>query len=451
MSRHGLRRWARKVEKRSPLVFKDWDKPYNDEAGKGVVALVNQWFEQGKAAGLSQDTFRSFDSNHSKVGAVYPQLTFAKPLPNYAELRPMIMADRVTFGVQSLGFHQSVFDEPMAIKEFHDRCQILSAVAPDFLESKIGMTRAGVDTRFYRALAESNCLFVSPTVWNYKIREDGSHYDNVSFLSPFSLYSVGKSGSDSHLLKPFLYAAAALKPEVKLRMLRTGTYVPSLLTLFRERLGGGDLLQAKAHPSSVGLPKEAGFLKELVNAAQALDTIPPVTQLALVGEPKLKTADREKAAVYFRHEGPVVRVSLLPGQAVEFVVDASASWVDSGQELKGTKAKVLREPGGAETLQQQLDALLVKYTERHPLVEQARARMTKAKTKQSEVVAVPGKAHHWRVKVAWQAQSSGTGLKRTDIAVLASDDAHDGAAAYITVRHLQPGERWLPVSLASRE
>ena len=56
------------VTRKLPLTFASGDKPYANAAGKAMIDQINRWFEEGTAAGLSQDTFRSFDSNHSRIG-----------------------------------------------------------------------------------------------------------------------------------------------------------------------------------------------------------------------------------------------------------------------------------------------------------------------------------------------------------------------------------------------
>ena len=424
-----------KVSKKLALKFDTWDKPYANDEGKAVVDQINTWFQEGTAAGLSQDAFRSFDSNHSKVGSVYPQMTMASPIADYRPAHQAIFSDRITFGVQSLGFHTSVFDEAMAIVEFHDRCQILDRVKPSHLKRKVGVDWPIIEASFYRALYESNCLLICPAVWNYQIREDGSHHDNVSFLSPFFLYSLGKSGSDSYLMKPILFAGASLSPELKTRMLRTGTYVPSLLGLFKRQLGEGDLLSLTAHPSAYALPESGPFLRPLVERAHGLTHIPPVTRLRLIGEPN--------GDLVLASERYLVTAALREGQTLDLEIDLGPSWVDSGQKLVAAEGKILREPDSTETLKAELKKLLVEFTERHPLVEQTRARIKKAQQQQSTLTKVKGHESRWKLRVPWQSMSSTTGLKRTDVVFVANDGTYQGAPAYVSVRHLQHADRWL--------
>ncbi len=424
-----------KVSKKSPLKFESWDKPYGDDAGKAVVDQINTWFEEGSAAGLSQDAFRSFDSDHSKVGAVYPQMTMAKPVADYRPAQQAIFSERVTFGVQSLGFHTSVFDEAMAIVEFHDRCKILEQVKPSHLKRKVGVERPVIEASFYRALYESNCLLICPAVWNYQVRQDGSHHDNLSFLSPFFLYSLGKSGSDSYLMKPILYAAASLPSDLKTRMLRTGTYVPSLLGLFKGQLGEGDLLKVTAHPSAYALPETGLFLEPLINKVHELKHIPPVTRVSLVGG---KSND-----LVLANERYLITSALREGQTLELKIDLSDSWTDAGKKLVAAEGKILREPDSTATLKAELKKLLVEFTERHPLVEQTRARIKKAQGQQSTLTRVVGQETRWRLRVPWQPMSTTTGLKRTDVVFVASDGTYQGAPAYVSVRHLQRSDRWL--------
>jgi hypothetical protein len=194
---------SHKVTSKPPLIFKDWDRPYANDTGKMVMMPINAWFKDGTGAGLTQDMFRSFDNNHSKTAAVYPHLTMADPVMGYQSAKEAVFAKRVTFGVQSLGFHESPFGEPMAIPEYHDRCQILAALDVAHLDRRTGFTSPSLDTSLYRAFYETNFLFIGPAVWNYKIQGNGQHFDNLSFLTLFYLSSVGKSGSDAYLISRF--------------------------------------------------------------------------------------------------------------------------------------------------------------------------------------------------------------------------------------------------------
>lgn len=444
---------AADVDKRpesKPLLFQTWDQPYAHASGEQVVTRINQWYAEGRAAGLYQDGFRSFDDNHSKVGNVYPQLRVATPVPDYNPASERVFKERVTFGVQSLGLHRSPFGEALAIPEFHYRCAILEAVAPGHLQRVVGISKAPGEPELYRALYEGNCLLVRPAVWNYEILSGDAVRDELCFLTPFFLYSVGKSGSDARLLKPILYAAAALPPALKTRMLRTGTYVPSVLGIFKHGVGGGSLRVPQAHVAAYPLPEEAEaaprgvpFLEGLIERAQGLKHIPAVTAMSVSPSADGKEAVLGHGAAYFQDFRNLIAVSLGEGQQLDVEIDLSSSWTDVGQQLTSTHAAILREPQSVSELEAALKDLLVDYTERHPLVIQKRAEIAEARSGGGATLTrVSGRLDRWRLKVPWSAARQG--LKRTDVLFLANDGTYDGAPAYVSVRHLQRGEKWLP-------
>ena len=143
------------------------------------------------------------------------------------------------------------------------------------------------------------------------------------------------------------------------------------------------------------------------------------------------------------NERYLITSALREGQTLEMEIDLSDSWTDAGKKLVAAEGKILREPDSTATLKAELKKLLVEFTERHPLVEQTRARIKKAQGQQSTLIRVVGQETRWRLRVPWQPMSTTTGLKRTDVVFVASDGTYQGAPAYVSVRHLQRSDRWL--------
>ena len=68
-----------------PLFHGKWTGgPYNNASGQRWVAQINAWYRDGAAAGLTQDTFRSFDNGHSGIRMrAYPQMNSESAAPSF--------------------------------------------------------------------------------------------------------------------------------------------------------------------------------------------------------------------------------------------------------------------------------------------------------------------------------------------------------------------------------
>jgi hypothetical protein len=370
-----------------PLAFHEGDWPYNNEAGRHWVEQINAWYDEGLAAGLSQDTFRSFDVGHSSVRlSIYPQLNSVQAVPNFGHNAKFVFPDRVTFGVQSYG------TDGMSIIEAHS-----NAIIRGFYESKsddVGFQK------FYQTFYDFNFLFISPAVGSYS-----ESTDKFSFLSPYYLHAIGMSGSDAALLKPLIYASAAMPPEIKTRALRTGRYVPALLYLFKSALLA-DIRSPEAHRPAYALPDEAAadwtgpapFLDRLIQAAHDLSHLPPVCQitvnsLAVEAIEQRDGADRAYAEI--SRYG--VTGTLRKGQELRIVVDLSESWTDGGRRI-------------------------VEY---HASTLCGQATITSANESGSS----------YEVRIPWMLPGK-THDKRTDILLLVHDGTYYSAPAYLSIRHI---------------
>ncbi|MEK7795401.1 MAG: hypothetical protein AAB353_12770, partial [Candidatus Hydrogenedentota bacterium] len=214
--------------------------------------------------------------------------------------------------------------------------------------------------------------------------------DDATFLTPYCLHSFGASGTDSRLLKPIVWAAAALRPDLKTRILREGAYVPTLMYLFKRSITPEGIRDPEAHMPAYLMLAEAfaedtvqsPFLDRLLNFAHELDCIPAVTRMEIV----------EHATPRFHQDSVFGYVAALRrGEILELTVDLSKSWTDK-RAIEGYHAQILR--GSAE-----LDV-------------------------------VEGSVSAYRLKVNWSSD------KRVDVLFLADD----GAPAYVSVRNIQLSE-----------
>lgn len=370
-----------------PLQYDNWVGPYKNPSGERWVEQINSWYGEGTAAGLSQDTFRSFDEGHSGLRLSYfPQMQSEEPVSTFGPAGKFVFPERVTMGVQSYGV------EGMAVIERHSQ-----EIIRGYYESKF--TDVGFQ-KFFQLFYESNFLFVAPAVSTYS-----DSADSFSFLSPFYLHSVGASGTDASLLKPIVFAAAALPPNIKTQALRSGRYVPTLMYLFKNAIAG-DILSPESHVPAYGLPEESGdgwtgdtpFLDTLVNGAHDLDHLPPVCRLKPVSVELSVSKEHdyaERAYLELSHYG--FTGTLRRDQEFKFVVDLSSSVVDDGHSLKSYHTSLLRGSGT----------------------------ITPVNESGSQV----------EVRIPWTLTDR-THDYRTDILFLVNDGTYYSSPAYISIRHI---------------
>jgi len=370
-----------------PLTFLEGAGPYSNEAGRRWVEQIDAWFDAGEAAGLSQDTFRSFDDGHSGVRlSNYPQLNSVKPVPGFGHNGTFIFPERVTFGVQSYGA------EGLSVIEAHT-----NAIIRGFYESKL--SDVGFQ-KFYQTFYDYNFLFVAPAVGSYSDTQD-----TFSFLSPYYLHSVGRSGSDARLLKPLIFASAALPPDLKTRALRTGRYVPTLMYLFKNAWLG-DLRSPQAHCPAYALPEEANddwtgpapFLDRLVQSAHELSHLPPVCAVAVDSIIVEASEDYDYAdRAYSEISKYGVTGALRKGQTFRLTVDLSGSWTDGGRSIAQYHVSVLRGQATITPLNADGSAL--------------------------------------ELRIPWTLPGKTNG-RRTDLLLLVHDGTYHSAPAYISIRHI---------------
>lgn len=361
--------------------------PNKRSAGREWVERINQWYREGTAAGLSQDTFRSFDNGHSGIPLNnYPQMQSVAPVAAFGSLWENIFLPRVTMGVQSYGV------EGKSVIEDRSR-RMLRA----FYESNA--TRPAFQ-RPYRAFYENNFLFVAPAVGSYK-----AEADTFAFLSPFYVHSIGASGSDSRLLKPLVLASAAFPPELKTRMLRLGLFVPTMMYLFKSSIAD-DIKSPAAHVPAYALPAEAAdgfegptpFLDNLLNSAHNLIHIPPVCRMKLL-DVAIEGGEGHDygGEAYWEDSIYGFTAALREGQSLVLKVDLRYSWTDHNLPIEKYHVSLLRGKGTIEFLNKEKSKLMV--------------------------------------RIPWSPTDTRRDF-RTDILLLVHDGTYYSAPAYISLRHI---------------
>lgn len=362
--------------------------PYINESGKIWIEKINQWYGEGVAAGLSQDTFRSYDNGHSSIQqGRFPLMNSEPAVSEFGALGTTIFRPRITMGVQSYG------NKGNAVIEQRTRRMLTAFYDPN--GRKIPLQR------YYRQFYENNFLFVAPAVGSFAQKEG----DQFTFLSPFYLHSIGASGTDSRLLIPLIMASAALPPDLKTRMLRSGLFVPTLMYLFKSTIRD-DIRSSSSHVPAYTLPSEADtdyegpspFLDRILNSAHDLTHIPPVSRLRIT-ELVIETenGDTDERLSYYENNTYAFSGALRRGQAFVITVDLRFSWTDESRDIASYTTSVLRGEASIESLNQE-DSVM-------------------------------------RIRIPWAPTNNKSDL-RTDIVFLVHDGSYYSAPAYVSVRHI---------------
>jgi hypothetical protein len=378
------------------LVYGEWTRgPYKNPAGERWVKQINAWYREGDAAGLTQDTFRSFDKGHSSIQeAAYPQMSFEKSVPDLGPPWENIFEPRVTMGVQSYGLKGESMIEARSravLRLFHEPGKNV----PPFQS-------------FYRLFYENNFLYIAPAVHSYSQENDA-----FAFLSPFYLHSIGASGTDSKLMRPLVFASAALPPDLKTRILRTGVFVPTMMYLFKSHVTGG-IESPDAHVPAYDLPEEAAdgfegpspFLDGLMNSAHTLTHIPPVCRL-LIRDFQIEAEGDHSYGdnAYYENNTYAFAGALRPDQTFVLTIDLRFSWTDQNLPIVAYKVLILRGDATVEPLNQE-----------HSVV---------------------------KIRIPCMLTNKRNNL-RTDVLLLVNDGTYYSAPAYVSVRHL---DRLDPITL----
>jgi hypothetical protein len=339
-------------------------KPISTVAGP-VGDLLRQWWKDGTASGNVGDYYDNRDGDHSPLNlAPFPQLLAIKYSSDDLKLRKNWAAQHT--------IHRAVV--------FGNS----STSAPP--------TRGGSNPRHYYCasrglsfLAEEyakNNLYIYPEHRDHDPGHNGKgdgFGDLYPTNTPYLLISQGSSGSDQPFMRAVPLTLAAFRPDVKKKLIDTGTLMPTLQMIFRstnKHLKGPDeYLTGKAHPSVF----EGSWIDELamVKLAHALElkALPPIVRLKVIEDAKaIPGVDYfEDGGSEYLSDTPAViaRIHRSKEQKRRLVISASGSydlnkmpltyrWV----VLRGDPERIQIKPRGQDG---SVAEVTVAYHERRPI------------------------------------------------------------------------------------
>ena len=245
-------------------------KPISTDKG-AVGELLRKWAAEGTAAGNTGDWYDNRDGAHSMLDlAPYPQLSLVpytdedRKAQRHWALAPRVLP-HVTFGNSSTS-------APATTGGSNPRQAYRTSGGLDLL------------ARQYR----ENNLYIYPEHQDHD-PEDGAnegHGDLFPTNTPYLIISQGSSGSDQPFMRAVPWTLAALRPEVKARLIERGLLMPVVQMILRQTsrklATPADYLTGLAHPTVFdGGQVNAQRMAELAHEITA-DTIPPLVRLRLV-------------------------------------------------------------------------------------------------------------------------------------------------------------------------
>ncbi len=235
-----------------------------------VGELLNEWFREGTAAGLSGVTYENRDGQHSALEAgVYPQLTlFAHSAATGPDKGPSSQLRAApTVGNCSMA-------APAEMGGSLPRFYLMDPKGAQFLMAQ------------YLA----NQLFLYPEHQDHDAGGNGvgGYGDLYPANTPCCLITQGSSGSDQPFLRAVLATMAAFPRETQRVLIQRRLLMPTVQAILRQnnRLVSKpeDILSGRAHP----VVFDASMLDEerMVRAAHAMtpERIPPLAQAIVVQE-----------------------------------------------------------------------------------------------------------------------------------------------------------------------
>ena len=346
-----------------PPEAKPPSKPITTAKGR-LGDLVRRWYAEGTAAGNEGDYYDNRDRGHSGLNLEpYPQLTKVE----YTEedrkrgldwaIQGRVLP-HVVFGNSSTSGHVTAGGSNARIVYGHPMGLAL----------------------LYAQYTHSN-LYIYPEHQDYDAGHNGSpgYGDVYPTNTPCLIISQGSSGSDQAFMRAIPFALAALRPEVKKKLVESGLLAPTLQMILRltsKRLADPkEYLTGKAHPTVF----EGSWVDDLKMVELAhkirLEDIPPMVQLRRVEE-----AEAVNGRDYFDigpgeqlGETPVViaRVHRRSARDYRLVVSAEASY-DVNQRPLAYHWVVLRGDASRIRLTPQNPAgsaceIIVPWHERRPV------------------------------------------------------------------------------------
>lgn len=232
--------------------------------------LVSQWIREGTAAGFHGLLYDNRDRDHSTLQtAEFPNLNFVEYAPHARAanadygLRPFQRFNLPTIGNASTAYIDPVF----------------ARSNPRMLLSNELHTALTIQHWYH------NQMYCYPEHRDY----DPETGDTFPVNAPFWIVSQGSSGSDQPFMKAALLTLAALRPDVRDELQRTGRLMEITQWILRRSLrfvdpAGMQYLTGRAHPVVF---QEADLDPErMVKLAHSLtpEQIPAVARLAVITE-----------------------------------------------------------------------------------------------------------------------------------------------------------------------
>ncbi|MBE3069676.1 MAG: hypothetical protein IMZ66_05520, partial [Planctomycetes bacterium] len=258
-------------------------KPITKASGR-VGDLLRRWYAEGTAAGNEGDYYDNRDRGHSGLDlGPYPQLTKVE----YSEAE---RARRQDWALQGRVLPHVVFGNSSTS----------SGVTTGGCNARMAYSHPMALAMLYAQYTHSN-LYIYPEHQDHDPGHNGKpgYGDVFPTNTPYLIVSQGSSGSDQPFMRAIPFALAALRPEVKKKLVESGLLAPTLQMILR--LTGKPIadpkeyLTGKAHPTVF----EGSWVDDLkmVEMAHAihLDDIPPMVQLRVAEEAGALTDDLARA------------------------------------------------------------------------------------------------------------------------------------------------------------
>jgi hypothetical protein len=243
---------------------------------------LRRWWTNGTAAGNVGDLYDNRDADHSNLDPWnFPQLT-------YVEYGPEAVSLKLHWGVaEHLVINGGVVVGNASV----------AATSGAYWRS---MTRAAYTSGQTLGLLQlqyfGNQLYLYPSHHDYMVGHNGKtpdgraggYGDVYPANAPYTITSLGSSGSDQAFLQAVMATLAAFRPEVKKLLVEKGMLMPTVQYIFRasnrQVARPEDYLTGPAHPP-VFDAQHLNVLK-MVEMAQAMtrETTPPMAILKVVEE-----------------------------------------------------------------------------------------------------------------------------------------------------------------------
>ncbi|MSQ94107.1 MAG: hypothetical protein EXR98_06070 [Gemmataceae bacterium] len=306
-------------------------KPITTAGGK-VGELLKLWWKESTAAGNAGDFYDNRDGDHSPLSlAPWPQMSAfqysaedIKFKRHWAAAR--VVRPHVTFGNSSTS-------APAHLGGSNPRHNYVGQFGLSLLYDQYRGNNLYIYPEHRDHDPGHNGLLL-PSPFGRGVGGEGGHGDMYPTNTPYLLISQGSSGSDQPFMRMMPYVLAAFSPEVKKKLIETGTLMPTIQMLFRSTnkhlKDPKEYLTGKAHPSVF----EGSWVDELamVQKAHALElkSLPPMVQLRVLEDDKaingIDYFDTHPSEVIGTTPACIARVHRSKAHKQRLVVDAGASF-----------------------------------------------------------------------------------------------------------------------------